>query len=586
MRADINLPTTPPPQPLAQTAQVTVGGSVDIPLRGVSRSGQQLSFLIRSRPQLGTVSAVTVVNKQSGVVRYRHDVNLGAGVDRFRYAVQVPGSGVSTPAEVIIRVVDKPSRFEAPASQEFQPVAVGKTRTKVLSIRNDGGGVIVGQMELPEPWVFTDGDGSYRLGEGEVAEIAVTFAPQSVGRFSGEARFSHTGARRMSLSGEAFFPVEAPPGTLGFQTGADGQQREATLRLKNRTNEPRLVDINAPAELGGPQEVKIDALAEVDVPLRTNPDFLAPLEGTIGVVNDGVEFSVPFRVFAAPAKLVAVDPAAVVEFGSVLVGRSVRKTIAIKNVGGADAQLRGEVPAGISTAPVIAGDTLPPGGERSFELVFVGEEPGLLDEALQISDSGGSAVIWKLRAVVEQDPRYSAGQPDRPTRAPAENAPATPGQAILQGPELAFAGVEEIRLLRRSKREIQIEWDNPSDQITRYELLERQFKFQGNGDTKVIWQPIKNTTVNIGEKKTTLTLSNLRPGQRITLAIIGFDNAGRRTTPSAPFIFDSEHSKPIHIPWMLIGVVVVIVCVYILRRERRRQKRELDQEFDKINRWR
>ncbi|MFY8215014.1 MAG: choice-of-anchor D domain-containing protein [Chthoniobacterales bacterium] len=586
MRADINLPTAPPPQPLAQTVQVAVGGTVDIPLRGVSRSGQQLSFLIRTRPQLGTVSGVTVLDKHSGVLRYRHDVNLGAGVDRFRYAVQVPGSGVSTPAEVIIRVVDKPSRFEAPASQEFQPIAVGKTRTKVLTLRNDGGGVIAGQMELPEPWIFTDGDGSYRLAEGEFAEIAVTFAPQSVGRFSGEARFSHTGARRLSLSGEAFFPVEAPEGTLEFQTGADGLQREATLRLKNRTNEPRLVDINAPPELGGPREVKIDALAEIDVPLRTNPDFLAPLEGTIGVVNEGVEFFVPIRVFAAPAKLVSVEPAASVDFGSVLQGRSVRKTVSIKNVGGADAQLRGAVPTGVSTTPVIGGEALVPGGERSFELVFVGEEPGEFEESLEINDSGGSAVTWTLRAIVEPDPRFASGQSARPTPIPGEGSPKNQGQPKTIEPDVAFAAVEEIRLLSRSKNQIQIEWDNPSDQITRYEMIERQFKFRGNGDTKVVWEPIKNTTLTIGEKKTTLTISKLRPGQRITLALIGFDEAGRQSKPSMPFIFDSEHSKPIHVPWMLIGIVIVIFCIYLIRRERLRQKQELDHEFEKINRWR
>lgn len=585
--ADINLPTAPPPQPLAQTVQVSVGGTVDIPLRGVSRSGQQLSFLIRTRPELGTLSGVTVTDRHSGVVRYRHDANLGAGADRFRYAVQVPGSGVSTPAEVIIRVVDKPARFEAPATQEFQPIAVGKTRTKVITLRNDGGGVIMGRMELPEPWTITDGDGFYRLAEGEMAEIAITFAPQQVAKFTGSARFSHTSARSLSLSGEAFLPVEASPGFLEFSTAADGQQREAFLRLKNRINEPQRLDVNAPAELGGSVEVTINALGQAEVPLRTVPGFLAPLDGTISIVNEGVESTIPFRVFAAPAKLIASEQETVVDFGSVLQGRSVRKSITIKNVGGADAQLRGDLPAGVSALPVIGGEALGPGEERTFDLTFVGEEPGAFEESLKVSDSGGSSVVWKLQADVAADTRFAADRPSRPVQSSvAETSSGPSPQPVQQLPAAAFAAVEEIRLLHRSKNEVKIEWDNPSNQITRYETLERQFKFHGDGKTELLWVPLKNSEIEIGEKTTSLNIRGLRPGQRITLAIIGFDRDGRRTEPSLPFIFDSEHSKPIHIPWMPIGFGIIVLCVYLLRRERLRQRRELDQEFEKINHWR
>lgn len=586
-RADINLPTAPPPQPLAQTVQVRVGGTVDIPLRGVSRSGQQLSFLIRTRPQRGSLSGVTVTDRHSGVVRYRHNPDLGAGVDRFRYAVQVSGSGVSTPAEVVIRVVDQPPRFEAPAEVDFQSVATGKTRTKVITLRNDGGGVIAGRMELPEPWISTDGDGTYRLAGGESTEIAITFAPQSVGRFSAEAGFSHSATRRLRLTGEAFFPLEITPSSLAFDISADGRQREATMRIKNRTTELRQVDINAPTELGGPLDVTIDGLAEIEIPLRTIPEFLAPLEGTIGVVNDGVETVVPFRLFAAPAKLIVTGNGDFVDFGTSLQGRSAKQSITVKNVGGADARLRGELPPDISSSPFLGGEALPPGEERSFELTFVGSDPGNYESTITMSDAEGSAVTWTLRAVVEADTRLSAApRAPRPASSPDQNNQPATMQPAPRRLDVAFPSIDEIRLVQRSKHEIRVEWDTPSQQITRYETLERQFKFQGKGNAKIVWLPVKNTTIDIGPKTTSMTIGKLRPGQRITLAIIGFDSTGRQTAPSLPFIFDSEHSKPIQIPWMLIGGIIFVLCIIILRRERKRQKLELDQEFERINRWR
>lgn len=586
--ADINLPSSPPPQPLAQTAQVQVGGKIEIPLRGVSRSGQQLSFLIRSRPMLGTLSEVSISDRHSGTLIYSHNPALGAGIDRFRYAVQAPGTGVSTPAEVIIRVVDRPPVFEGPQELEFPLVASGKTRTKVITLRNDGGGTINGQIELPEPWVFTDGDGTYRITEDGSVEIAITFAPQEPGHFTGTATYSHTTNRQLSLVGEAFSPVDADT-PLEFQLGPDGLQRHATLRLRNRTDEKKLLDINAPDELGGPREVEIRGQEEIEVELQTKPDFLAPLEGMIGIVGDGVDFKVPFRFFAAPAKLAIAKPESdQVDFGSVLQGRSVRAEISIHNVGGADANLNGTLPHSISIEPPIVGEPLRPGEKRAFTLTFVGTEPEAYDELLEISDAEGSKAEWRLQAKVEPDARFASGPVIRkPISPPTPTGGQTqPKSTAAPRPQAAYPAVEEIRLTKRTKHSLEAEWDNPATGIVRYDVLLRRIDFSPQGEMKIIWEPVKNATVRVGSPQSTLQIEKLRPGQRITIAIIGYDEQGRASEPSPPFIFDSEHSKPIHIPWIPIGILLAIGCGYLIWRERRLQRQDLDEQVRKINRWR
>ncbi len=584
--ADISLPSSPPPQPLAQTTQVQIGGTVEIPLRGVSRSGQQLSFLVRSSPALGALSEVSIRDRLSATVLYHHDAARGAGVDRFRYAVQVPGSGVSTPAEVIIRVVDKPSRFEAPTTMEFASVAAGKTRTKVAVLRNDGGGIVRGRMDLPEPWVFTDGDGSYSIGEGEMVEIALTFSPQIPGVFNGVASFSHASTRKLSLSGEAFAAIEAVAGSLEFRIGEDGQQRRAELRLKNRTNEPKRVDVNAPPELGGSREVRIGGQEEVAIILRSEPEFLKPLAGDITIVGEGVDISLPFRMFASPALLEIKGKEAWVDFGSVMQRRSMRATISVRNSGGSDAMLRGNVPEEISVAPSITGEPLAPGETRTFELTFTSAEPQTFNRELKIFDGAGSAVSWSVMAVVEPDPRLAAGPVVRlPLAGPGESS--IPG-ARPQGPQtqIAFPPVEEIRMTYRSKQEIHVEWDNPAPEVVQFHALERRIDFTPTGQMNIVWEPIKNATMTVGEKETSLEIRNLRPGQRITLGVIGLDSAGRATMPSPPFIFDSEHSKPIYIPWIPICAILFIACVVVLVRERRRQRSELESKVQEISRWR
>jgi hypothetical protein len=529
---------------------------------------------------------VKLDDRHSATVLYRHDAALGAGIDRFRYAVQVPGSGVSTPAEVIIRVVDKPSRFEAPTAMEFESVAAGKTRTKVVVLRNDGGGVVRGQVDLPEPWVFTDGDGSYVIGAGEAVEVALTFSPKVAGVFNGAANFSHASYRKLSLSGEAFAPIEAVAGSLEFRIDEDGRRRVAELRLKNRTNEVKNVDVNAPPELGGNREVRIGGQEEVGVILRSEPGFLGPLSGAITVVSAGVDISLPFRMFAAPALLEIAGAEALVDFGSVVQGRSTRATISVRNSGGADAALRGVFPEEISVAPSITGEPLASGETRTFELTFTSAEAQTFEGGIKISDGDGSPVSWSVSAVVEPDPRMTSGPVIRLPASVSE------GKLILgattQGPqtEIVFPAVEEIRMTYRSKQEIHVQWDNPAPEVVRYHALERRIDFTSTGEMKIVWEPIKNATMAVGEKETSLEIRGLRPGQRITLGIIGLDSNGRATMPSPPFIFDSEHAKVFDIPWMLIGLIFLVACCIVLWRERRRQYLELETKVQEINRWR
>jgi len=120
----------------------------------------------------------------------------------------------------------------------------------------------------------------------------------------------------------------------------------------------------------------------------------------------------------------------------------------------------------------------------------------------------------------------------------------------------------------------------------RFHALERRIGFTPTGEMTVAWEPIKNAIMTVGKKETTLEIRELKPGQRITLGIIGLDSNGRATMPSPPFIFDSEHANPIPVPWIPIGAILFVASSIVLWRERRRQRSELDTKVQAINRWR
>lgn len=564
--------------------QVQRGGSIEIPLRGVSRSGAQLGFLIRSRPVLGTLSEVRSIDRGSAVIVYTHNTDLGAGIDRFRYAVQAPGTGVSTPAEITIHIVDRPPHFTAPREVEFPTIAAGRTRTKIVTLRNQGGGIISGRMELPEPWKFTDGDGSYRLGEDGSTDIAITFAPLREGHFAGAATFSHSGTEQINLSGNAFPTIETSPSRIELSAGGGALVRFGTITVTNRTDDPQIVELSAPEQLQVPETIRLAPRESKEVSIQTAEEFLGSADVAIALRGDGLETSLPVRIFAAPARLEIADTGSEIALGEITEGRTRRATISLVNRGGSDAALVALLPEGFTIQPNPVGETLPPGETRQFEITFTPLAPGPLDETLQIADASGSAVNWTITGSVAADPRAAQGgtagihrpRPDAAT--PAEGTPGAVSRpaATIRRPTGVYPAVEEIRITNRTPNTIEMEWDNPALEIARYDVLSRRLDFSPDGDVLVKWDPVKNATLQIGQLSTTARVEGLRPGEQITFGLIGYDSQGRATQPSIPFTINSVYVAPFRIPWMWVGVAFMAFCFVIVVRERRKRRRALD----------
>ncbi len=556
-RADISLPTQPPPQPIAQSVTVYEGESVNIPLRGLSRTGLQVKFLVRSKPSLGTLSAVQDVDRSNGVITYKHDPNRGTGPDSFRYAVQVPNSGVSTPAEVTISVIERLPVFEAPARLKFPDVEIGGSAVQVLELGNSGGGLISGRVIAPEPWTFPTGDGSYSLGPDEAVRIAVMFAPAKARNFEGAARFSHDPVRELGLSGRGFTPIETAPTRIELRPDGVSEVRSGILTVRNVTDAPRELTIAAPAEVVVEGSVTVDAKSESEVALHTRAGFLGALDTQVELRGEAFEVVVPMTVYASPARLVA-DSVETLDLGSPKAGETVLRKVVLRNVGGSPAKVAAVVPGAVTVTPEPTKEVIPPGGQREYELAFVRTLPGPVEE--EIIFRGGSEPV-RIALTGEVVSVLPSGN-----QRVAELA----AKGISIKKFSSIPPVEQIGVSRLTKKEIDLVWDLPSRDVRAFKLYRRKITFGEDGVARSVWSLLTDVRVEIGEKVARAFLTDLDPGEHVALSIVSLNAELEESQPSLPFDLATRPPTPWRIPWTLVWISVVGGCAYVIVRERRR----------------
>ncbi len=562
-RADIELPSVPPPQPEAVTTRVFLGESADITLRGVSRSGMPLEFVIRRGPQQGTLTAVERTGKSTARVTYTPKAGTVPGIDRFRYAVRAPGVGVSTPAEVIIEIAERPARFSAPARLEFPETAVGETAEESFVVGNEGGGRLAGEVSVEGPWKLVGGAAAYDLGPGDARRFTVRFVPTEARRFSGSVRFSHAEGALIGLEGVGYAPIEVVPLEIRLEGDGRREERNAEFTVRNHSEVDRTVGLVLPAAVLGPETVTVPAKSEETVALRTRGGFLGGVDDALVLTGaGGFRLRVPLKAAAAPARLIVAPER--IDFGTLVAGKFGRVRLTVRNVGGSPANLRVALPEGVLFTPEPSYESLPPGEAREFEVSFARPAAGKLDGVLRI-ETDGQALEVPLRATVKPDPRSLPGG-----AAGAEGAPlpaATPEPKVND-----FAPVEEIGVTRQDYRELDLTWKNVAPDARSYRLLLRRMAFDPAGRAVFRYEMLPQVKPRVVRDQVRATIGGLHPGERITIHVVSFDEAGSPSRLSPPFTIASKPKAPWAIPWRALAVGALVVFAGLLVWERRRQR--------------
>jgi len=568
-RADIELPTVPPAQPEPVTMKVFIGESVEVPLTGLSRSGGQLIFLIRRQPTAGKLSEITPTSRNTATVTYTHDAHAGAGVDRFRYAVRAPNGGFSTPADVTLNVVPRPPVFVAPSRVDFPAVAVGRSAQQTIEIRNDGGSRITGKLALPAPWSLVKSDGSYSLGPGEAQSLTIAFTPTEDRSVAETGLFSHADVE-LGLSGRGYNPIEIVPRALRLEGDGRAEVRTGGFVLRNVSDEDRELRIVAPPQVIVQDTVSVPAKSETQVAMHTRAGFLGSVDDKLVAAGGGVRVEVPLRVMAAPPRLV-LHPETI-DFGKITAGRSGRMTLTLRNIGGSPAQLRAKLPEGVTLEPDPSYEALPAGEERKFTVAYARPAATKLDDELTF-DTGAAPVSIPLHATVTE----AIGSA-------AEAAAGDTANAAPPPPTSDLPPVEQIGFTQ-TKTRVEISWKRTTSEIVRYALFMREITFNAKGDPAFKYTALPRVKPRIVRDEVHATLEGLRPGEHVTLLVVGYDAQGLPTVPSEPFVVFTKPNEPFRIPWFWIGALALAGFTVVLVRERRRVRAERAAEFGRTHQW-
>ncbi len=566
VRADIDLPTAPPPQPQPVTAKVFVGEAVEIPLTGFSRSGAGLKFLIRRQPSAGQLSEIRMTSPNTGIVTYLHDPAAGPGMDGFRYAASAPDRGISTPAEVVINVAERPAIFNAPARIDFPDTAVGETSTQVIEIRNDGGGLLEGKLAVPPPWKLVDDDGSYSLGAGGARMVTVAFTPDSARAFAATGQFSHAPDAEIGLGGGGFNPIEVAPREIRLESDGRSEVRTGTFVIRNVSLDDRELRIAAPPEVVVERTLKAAAQSEAQVALHTAAGFLKPLEGRITISGQGLAFDVPLHVAAAPPRL-TVGPSAL-DFGTLESGRTGRLKVVVSNVGGTAANLTIKPPEGLEVSPFAGGIPLEPGASREFELRLARPLAGKFSEAISF-EADQSRVVVPIHATIRSAASAPSGSGAR--RLPA---------AMKEAEYNDLPPVMEIAVTRQTRTELDLEWRRTSSNVARYLLFMRTLSRGAGGRVEMQVKELDRVKVRFVRDLARVSLAGLRPGESVTLCVVGMDANGVPSKPSPFFTVTTKPKPAFRLPWLAICIAALAALTVLIVRDRLRRRAALDRELE------
>jgi hypothetical protein len=166
-----------PANAVPQAAQVDAGGEVEITLQARGQEGKSIAFLPRDLPAHGSLTNLHSLTRNTAAVTYVQNPGDDAASDQFTYSVQANGTLVSAPVTVDIEIIAPPPRVAvSPGELDFGAVNLGETSRARITLENRGGGLAVGQVQPPAPWVV-EGSPEYRLAKNARQTFQLVFRP-------------------------------------------------------------------------------------------------------------------------------------------------------------------------------------------------------------------------------------------------------------------------------------------------------------------------------------------------------------------------------------------------------------------------
>ncbi|MFV0337068.1 MAG: hypothetical protein ACK5LK_02325 [Chthoniobacterales bacterium] len=589
-----------PSPPIAKNIEITVyvGETVDIPLQALGRAADQSKFLLRSYPKFGNLGEIIPAKPGHATINYEHRKGGAVGItDSFTYAVQSHDSPVSAPGKVLIRIIERPPVFEIPKVVDFGEVISGRSKKKIFTISNQGGGVISGQIKVFPPWYLT-APPYYHLGAGQKQQIEVEIRPEETGDFSEHIFFSHDEKILLPVTAKAVAPFHLETGKIFLshplsqnseKENSSETKSQTTLKVTNNLAETLRLKLNVPTFILAENKFDIPAKKTIFIPLHAQFSALKGGDGLITLEADDYSRTIPVTLYHAPEAYTVV-PSQGVDFGTLLAGESRSATIRLSNIGGSVISFDLKFPDEIQ---VVGGNrlTLDVGESGEKNISFISQKTGTFLDKLEIVTEKSSKSIPITAEILskagERDPlpltKITTDGIQQPL--PTDEVKNNLTLARPTGPQIPIAAsFDKLQILSRSETAIRIAWKDSGESDVSYQVLAREIGLNENGRVTQTWKILPNVFINRQDDYWMADITGLHVGQALNIRINTLGEDGKPISLSPPFNISSL-SPPPRTPfptnWFLAIVLVVVAIVWI--KYHRKKRHEMDRiEFDKI----
>jgi len=566
LRAAPKEPPTPPPPPMAQPQNVSIyrGHSIEIPLRAIGRAPSQLKFLVRAAPKHGTLGEIQVTGEKTAVVTYTHDERSADGHDSFSFAVKAFDGPVSAAGPINITISEEPPALSVVHDADFGKHWLGEPHEEQIIIRNAGGGILQGTMDIRTPWKIL-GSKEYHLGRKQEQKVRLLFAPDEEGDFSERLAFSHDARTGVNVTGSGVAPFAyQPSGEIALRTQSS-TTRSADLVIQNRTEDERTLSLSLPTGLTGPVELTLPAGGEQKVTLQAKPDQFQAIEGSVTIRSDDYRHQIPLHAYAVGPILQA-SPASLL-FGSVPQRQPARSSFEIANRGGTDARLRVQAPEQVLLTPDPSSVVLSPGESRHFDATFEAVEAGSYKRDIAISAEGAAAISLPVTAEVTIPAKPAAGATI------ASTGPATESGAAIAAPKEEFSAIppiDKVTLLTADPHTVEIGWKKPAADAVSYIVENRIIAIGNNGQPDSQWNAWRGAKFLERNGLVVARFENLQPGRAWFIRISSLDETDHRSQPSATIHISTSVPHANHLLyWSLavFGIAAITFGIFLKRRQ-------------------
>jgi len=161
------------------TAQVTRGEVVEIPVRVVPSYGGEVTIVISTLPNYGSLEAINRRTASTPVLLYHHHREFKTAEDTFQFRVKSPGHAWNSYVGKILIKDPLGTLSVKPEHLDFGKVPLGSPAHKTLQFSNRFGASVSGTLLASAPFSISGVD-SFTLAEGETKTFEVCFAPTEI----------------------------------------------------------------------------------------------------------------------------------------------------------------------------------------------------------------------------------------------------------------------------------------------------------------------------------------------------------------------------------------------------------------------